>query len=492
MKESGKMKKLGYILLSLVLVLGLVSCTQSTEARWQEQYDLGVRYLSEGNYEEAIIAFTAAIEIDSLAPDAYLKLAETYVALGDLEQAAQILYSGWKNCPADQQTFTDFLKQLGYIVDADGELVSLAVMEKTAFTAYQEILDTLYYGISSHWAGFDAEVLAEQGMNLSYMWYLYPVQSLSDAGYMLRDLNDDGVPELITSIVAAGGGMIYDLYTYLDGEVVNLASSGERNRYYLCTDNVIANEGSSGAADSVFGFYQFNSGASALELKELVRYYGMDNADEPWFYGTTNTDDVAGMEQISEGEARALIDGYTRVPLTLTLLEQYSPAAEVQDRLPASEIPSLFPVDYIGMTVAEVSELLGDDFLYSANWYAGAAKPFYYADHRVPLRFYFLDPEYIGTADGSEEIIFVEYTPAEDDGIEEIAPGIFAFATYDQLSALGYEGNFYSGDIEWLRDMNETGLYQIQYNSSISISFYWFDNDDPHSTPAETVMISSH
>lgn len=485
------MKRICNWLLTLALVLGLCACGQNTEAQWQDQYDLGVRYLSEGNYEEAIIAFTAAIEIDPLAPDGYLKLAETYVALGDSEQAAQILYSGWKNCPADQRTFTDFLKQLGYIVDADGELVSLATVEKMAFAAYQEILDILYYGITAHWAGFDAELLDEQGMQLSYMWYLYPVQSLSDAGYMLCDLNDDGVPELITSIVAAGDGMIYDLYTYLDGEVINLASSGERDRYYLCADNVIANEGSSGAMDSVFGFYQFNSESDTLELKEFVRYYGMNSANGAWFYSTTNTDDVAEMEQISEANARALIDGYTRVPLTLTLLEQYLPAAEVQDRLPVSETPSLFPIDYIGMTVAEVSELLGEDFLYGADWYAGAAKSFYYADHRVPLRFYFLDPEYIGSADGSEEIIFVEYTPAENDGIEEIASGISAFATYDQLSALGYEGNFYSGDMEWLRDMSETGLYQIQYNPSVSISFYWFDNDDPHSTPAETVMISS-
>ena len=31
---------------------------------WQEQYDLGVQYLSKGTYEEAIIVFAAAIEIE--------------------------------------------------------------------------------------------------------------------------------------------------------------------------------------------------------------------------------------------------------------------------------------------------------------------------------------------------------------------------------------------------------------------------------------------
>lgn len=58
---------------------------------WQEQYDLGIRFLSEGNYEEAIIAFTAAIEIDPKQPEGYLGLADAYVAQDDIIQAIQIL-----------------------------------------------------------------------------------------------------------------------------------------------------------------------------------------------------------------------------------------------------------------------------------------------------------------------------------------------------------------------------------------------------------------
>ena len=53
------MRRICSWILTIALVLGLCACGQSTEEKWQEQYDLGVRYLSEGNYEEAIIAFTA-------------------------------------------------------------------------------------------------------------------------------------------------------------------------------------------------------------------------------------------------------------------------------------------------------------------------------------------------------------------------------------------------------------------------------------------------
>ena len=80
------------------LVIGLVAGrnSESDEASvsWQEQYDLGVRYLSEGNYEEAIIAFTAAIEIDPKKPDTYEKLADVYITLGDIEKARDILEQG--------------------------------------------------------------------------------------------------------------------------------------------------------------------------------------------------------------------------------------------------------------------------------------------------------------------------------------------------------------------------------------------------------------
>lgn len=42
----------------------ILSVFDQTSPSWQEQYDFAVRYLSGGNYEETIITFTDAIEID--------------------------------------------------------------------------------------------------------------------------------------------------------------------------------------------------------------------------------------------------------------------------------------------------------------------------------------------------------------------------------------------------------------------------------------------
>ena len=84
-------------------MLARCACNRSTDGQannteqmtWQEQYNLGIRYLSEGNYEEAIIAFTAAIEIDPKRAEAYVGRGDAYIGSGETEDnltAAQADY----------------------------------------------------------------------------------------------------------------------------------------------------------------------------------------------------------------------------------------------------------------------------------------------------------------------------------------------------------------------------------------------------------------
>lgn len=61
---------------------------------WQDQYDLGLRYLSEGNYQEAILAFEMAIAIDPKRPEAYAKAAEVHELVGDSAAAVAVLERG--------------------------------------------------------------------------------------------------------------------------------------------------------------------------------------------------------------------------------------------------------------------------------------------------------------------------------------------------------------------------------------------------------------
>jgi len=83
MNKKKTMYKVVLFVLVMILAVNSTACNGDSSTSWQEQYDLGVRYLSEGNYEEAVIAFTAAIKIDSKQPPAYVKRGETYSILAE-------------------------------------------------------------------------------------------------------------------------------------------------------------------------------------------------------------------------------------------------------------------------------------------------------------------------------------------------------------------------------------------------------------------------
>ena len=91
------MKRVLSLVLALVLTLTLAACGDSS-AEWQEQYDLGQKYLTEGNYEEAILAFTAAIKIDPKQPLAYVGRGDAYLGTAELAEDGA---AAWESAVAD-------------------------------------------------------------------------------------------------------------------------------------------------------------------------------------------------------------------------------------------------------------------------------------------------------------------------------------------------------------------------------------------------------
>ena len=72
----------------------VVLAGQSREKKLQTQLDLGNKYLTEGQYEDAIVAFEAAISIEPKTPEAYKGLAEAYEDMGNNEAAKEALQRG--------------------------------------------------------------------------------------------------------------------------------------------------------------------------------------------------------------------------------------------------------------------------------------------------------------------------------------------------------------------------------------------------------------
>lgn len=78
------------------IILGIILCAEVSVFAFQikndytsysKNLDLGNKYLLEMDYESAVTAFSRAIEIDEMSPDAYIGRGDAYFALGDYAKA---------------------------------------------------------------------------------------------------------------------------------------------------------------------------------------------------------------------------------------------------------------------------------------------------------------------------------------------------------------------------------------------------------------------
>lgn len=128
-------------------------------------------------------------------------------------------------------------------------------------------------------------------------------------GYLLRDLDGDGVDELIFGENAdwEWNGIVYDIYTLRDGQLVHVLDGWERSRYYLCENGCIAHEGSSGAFEGSYSYYQYQDGALTLVEAVTTTY---DSIRDTWVYLATSQADPENPVPISREQASAMMEQY--------------------------------------------------------------------------------------------------------------------------------------------------------------------------------------
>lgn len=90
---------------SIVLALVLTACGASAKAK--EHYDLGVKYISAGNYQEAILELTQAIEIDGKSYDAYVQRGQAYIALDQSDDAIADFRTAIALKPSEISAYTE-------------------------------------------------------------------------------------------------------------------------------------------------------------------------------------------------------------------------------------------------------------------------------------------------------------------------------------------------------------------------------------------------
>ena len=138
-------------------------------------------------------------------------------------------------------------------------------------------------------------------------------------GWLLRDLDGDGIPELLLGADWGDGhSVIFNIYRLDGAKAVRVVDGWNRNRWYLCTDGSLANEGSSSAFESSYSYYRYTSGE--LQHLETLLYLDDGSGGSPWRYSVTTDQYVnsGDFHSVTEAEATAVMDKYTHETLILT------------------------------------------------------------------------------------------------------------------------------------------------------------------------------
>lgn len=138
-------------------------------------------------------------------------------------------------------------------------------------------------------------------------------------GWLLRDLDGDGIPELLLGADWGDGhSVIFNIYRLDGAKAVRVVDGWNRNRWYLCTDGSLANEGSSSAFESSYSYYRYTSGE--LQHLETLLYLDDGSGGSPWSYSVTTDQYVnsGDFHSVTEAEATAVMDKYTHETLAFT------------------------------------------------------------------------------------------------------------------------------------------------------------------------------
>ena len=83
-----RLLKIICIILSVTFIIEVSAVTLlfRPKARYLRNINLGNKYLLAEDYDQAVIAFSKAIKIDSMSAEAYIGRGKAYYALGDFEK----------------------------------------------------------------------------------------------------------------------------------------------------------------------------------------------------------------------------------------------------------------------------------------------------------------------------------------------------------------------------------------------------------------------
>ena len=307
------------VLCILLMLLGLLNaCSAHSEdaaekaaPTWQSQYDLGVRYLSSGNYEEAILAFNAAIEIDPKNAETYEQRGNAYWELAQNAQGSEqteayrcaaedyesamkwgsetdVLYRRAADSYYGAQDYEKAESYYEKLLEKDEDVLARLIECSRALGTEKELAKRLQARYLETGEERYLQALCELWPQEALRAYAALLGTDGTMGFALVDLDEDGTPELICGEIDTKGQSEqialtdYTLYTWKNDQVTELyhgfVDTWINPDVRVTTAGAIVNEG---------------HGTSAGYELQYVRWDGVQ-IEHHDFWSYAKTEDMSG------------------------------------------------------------------------------------------------------------------------------------------------------------------------------------------------------
>lgn len=137
---------------------------------------MGIRYLFEGNYEGAIIAFTAAIEINPNRAETYVSLADAYIKQQEFDKALVLLQDAWLE--------TQNNEMLSSVDFRDWALESPVSAEELTIGGIPFYLTDIYAASEAYPPDIYDEIYIREGGDLEYRPTYHTDMNSSHSGHL--------------------------------------------------------------------------------------------------------------------------------------------------------------------------------------------------------------------------------------------------------------------------------------------------------------------
>ena len=237
--------------------------------------------------------------------------------VGEMTAADGTVYDVTRSYPSDMQwdynKSEDMPAEYAALYDGAEDIIKTLSCDGGSFTygagtkgedLYRDTLAQLSKAVDEKW---DASKLEENDMSPMYF-------SVEKAGYAYRDVNHDGIDELLVGEITDGEmkGVIYDIYTMADRKPVHVLSGTSRDCYFVLDSGFIMNKYSGGAGMSGFQTYDIEPNTTNLLPQVGLKYDSYENEEKPWFV-TYSEPEKEEWEGITEEEYNTNLERFENI-----------------------------------------------------------------------------------------------------------------------------------------------------------------------------------